>query len=666
MAGRIVHTACPRDCWDTCALLVEVENGRVTGVRGDADHEITRGFICRKARYEMARLYSPQRLLYPMIKRRGEWERVAWNEAIELVASRLQQAREKDGSLSVLHYSDKGTMGWLNDLEERFFNLFGGVTLPKGSLCAAAGNAAQVFDMGNIYGHDPMDFINARAVIIWGRNPAHTNIHLLPIIREAKNRGAVVTVIDPVPTDTAKIADHYISPRPGTDGALALGMARVILEEGLEDQGFIASSTFGFEDYRQMVNQYPLDKVAQITGVPTSTILEMSRQYATTKPGCLIIGYGVQRYQNGGAAVRAIDALAAITGNIGVSGGGANYGNTYSFGLKLDISGRTGKEKRRTFPKAAIAWHILEASEPPVKVLFVTRANPINQLPNTSLVQEAFKSVEFKVVIDLVMTETAAMADVFLPATTFFEQENIYGSWWHNDVTYGERAIEPLGESRPDWEIFYTLAERLGIAGEFGPSKMWIDELLRPFAPLGDSRQLLGKTFRCPGALNVPWADGAFKTPSGKFEFFSARCQKSGADPLPVFRESRENLLNEQLPAAQLPFYLLTPQHRQTIHSQYFNRVEPGERVHVHLNGEAAKRKGIEQGGLVTVKSARGAVTGSAVLHSDYREDVVVIYGGGSPGQGKGANFLTPDGITDIGTGAIYYDCLCDVQPDHS
>lgn len=663
MGTEVIRTACSKDCRDTCTLLVEVAGGRVTGVSGDPDNEITRGFICPKARYELQRLYSPDRLLYPMVRRDGALQRASWDEALDIVAEKLCRYRDDVGSLSVLHYSDKGTMGWLNDLEDRFFNLFGGVTVPWGTLCATAGTTAQALDFGDVIAHDPLDIINSRTILVWGRNPAFTNIHLLPLLKEVRSRGACVVLIDPVPTVTRNFCDHHLAPHPGTDGALALGMARVILDEGLEDHSYIEANVLGFDEFSSMLKNYPVDRVAEITGIATEKIKWLAVLYATQKPGSIQLGFGMQRYSNSGSAVRAIDALAAIAGNIGIAGGGANYSCGYPGKMKADISARDKRTHHRSFPKAAIPRHILQADDPPVKALFITRANPATQLPDSSLTRKAFQSVEFRVVVDLELTETAEMADVVLPCTTFFEQENIYSSWGHNYIIYGRQAIPPLGEAKNDWDIFSGLARRLGFGEEYGSSEQWLDVLLKPFLSGGIGREALkGKSFRCPGAPVVPWSNGSFKTPSGRFEIFSHRAEKMGAPPLPVYSHPSESTPEKHDRCGEYPFSLLSPAHSDSIHSQFYSHVEPGDLPFVHLGAGKAKELGILDGSLVEVVSPRGKLAGRAQLHQDFRDDVVLIYCGGSPRDKRGVNVLTSDRISDLGNGATFYDCRCAVR----
>ncbi len=663
MTTKVIRTACPKDCRDTCSLLVTVKDGRVIKVTGDPENELTQGFDCSKARDELKRLYSPERLIYPRIKDKGSWKRVNWEEALDLIANKIKHYCKNFGSLSIMHYSDAGSMGWLHDLSKRFFNLLGGVTTVKGSLCSAAGKTAQKLDFGDVIAHDPVDILNAKNIIIWGRNPAHTNIHLLPLLKETRGKGAYVTLVDPVPTRSVNYCDRHIAPVPGTDGLLALGMAKIIINKNLHDSTYLKNNVIGFEKFRKSLEDISLGYVEKNTGIDKETIEIIAERYATEKPGAILLGFGLQRYHNSGTTIRAIDALGAITGNIGVQGGGVNYSCGYHRLIKPDITAKKEVKYKREFPKPAAARHILQAANPPVKNLFITTANPAAQLPNSSLVKEAINSVDFTVVLDLEMTETAEMADVVLPVTTFYEQKNIYGAWGHNYITYGERAINPRGEAKNDWEIFAKLAERLGFGKEFGDSDRWLEKLLQPYLDEGtDYQDVIGKTFRCKGAPYVPWRDGNFNTSSGKFELYSEQAKELNIPPLPAYQKLAENITDEML-SGKYSFHLLSPAHVSSIHSQFYENVEPGEYPVVHLGSKVAGKKGIKEGALVNIITERGELTARVKTHSNYRDDVALVYCGGSPRDKKDINRLTSDRITDIGNCGTFYDCLCDIKP---
>ncbi|HEY3316605.1 MAG TPA: molybdopterin-dependent oxidoreductase [Bacillota bacterium] len=678
MAGKheTIRTACPLDCWDACALLVDVEDGRAVAVRGDPDHPITAGFACPKAQRQLERLYSPSRLLYPLVRPApgAAFQRASWDSALDLVAERLTEVKRRYGPLGILLNYDAGAGGLLKSLERRFWNLFGGVTLPVGSLCWGGGIAAQKYDFGDVLGHDPADTPNSRLLILWGRNPVFTSPHFVPLIKKARTAGARVVLIDPVRTASASLADQHIAPRPGSDGALALGMASAIIEEGLLHREFIAARTKGFEEFAALAAEYPPERAADLCDVPAEVIRDLARLYAETKPAAIHLGYGLQRYANGGAAIRAIDALGALTGNIGRAGGGVNYANRASDGAFPDLGAGDRATARRGLVRARLGAEILAAKDPPIKALFVTRSNPVAQSPNTNRLLDALGTVDFKVVVDLTLTDTAAQADVVLPCTTPFEEEDVCFCSWHNHITYGVSVVAPVGEARSDLTIYSALAGRLGFGDELSRSAgEWIEAYFARLAEAGvRAAEVRGTSFRNPFAADVPWADGQFKTPSGRFEFASSRAAADGHDPLPGFAEpvewvgrdraGRGRADRESSGGAEFPLQLITPRHRETLNSQFYMRVSRGRGLEVEVSPGFAEGRRLADGEPVRVVSPRGEVRARVRVNGGLRNDVALIYAGGSLAAGEAVNLLTADRETDLGHGAAYYDCCCDVQ----
>lgn len=667
MARRVVRTGCPLDCFDTCTLLVTVEDGRAVAVRGDPDHPVTRGFTCRKAQLQLERMYSPERLTQPLRRTATGFAPVSWDEALAEIATRLRDVRARYGSTAVLYFADSGSMSALQSLDRRFWNLYGGVTLPVGSLCLGAGAAAQRDDFGAGLMNDPADTVNARYIILWGRNPAWTNIHLVPLLREAKRRGAKVVLIDPLRTASAALADEHISIRPGSDGALALGMAAAIIGAGLVDEDYIARHVYGYDAFKTVVAAYTPERTAELTGVPAETVVRLAREYATTRPAALLPGYGLQRYANGGHTVRALDALAAITGNIGRAGGGIAYVNDYWSFLLADLSAADRAGARRTVGRVRVAEEIRRLSDPPIVFLWTARANPLAQLPDSDAAARAFAAVEFRVAVDFTMTDTAQAADLVLPCAAPFETEDVYSSYWHNYVTWGEAAVAPRPECRSDLAIWADLADALGFYREFAGGDVpkadlprhFLQQLLAPLAARGvDLAQLRGRSLRWPGAPQVAWEDGRFLTPSGKFELYSLAAERRGDDPLPTFREPAET---PRATDGRYPFRLLTPQARDNLHTQFADRLAPPGRLPVHISPATAARLGIAPGDAVIVTSPRGRLSGVAAVDEAVRDDVVLIYSGGHRHDGNAVNVLTPALETDLGRGAAYYDCVCNV-----
>ncbi len=653
---RLVHTACPLNCWDGCAWLVEVVGREVRAVRGVPDHEITRGFLCPKAQYYLDRHRSPRRLRTPLRRSGSGWREVSWNAALDELADRIGKARQTAGTESILSYWDAGSLGLLKGLDRRFWNLFGPITVPTGSLCWSAGLTAQEADFGGNLAHDPTDHANSRFLLLWGRNPLDTNVHLWPFVQQAREGGARVAVIDPVATRTATEADLHLAPRPGSDLALALAMGHAVIEAGMVDEEFLGSRARGFDDYRRLCDRFTPERAEEFTGLRAAVIREMAREYARHSPAAILLGYGLQRHPAGGATVRAIDALAAITGNIGVPGGGVAYANLFVASTFADLGGRPAPH--RGVPRAKLGRMLPELDQPRVSVGVVARANPVAQLPRTSLVVEAFLSLDFLAVIDFELTDTAELADLVLPASTSFEEEDVYACSWHNYLTYGEQAVEPAPECRSDLQIYADLADRLGLGDSFGSKRSpreWIEEALRPLAAWGlKPEDLRGRSVRHPAAPLVPWQDGRFLTASGRMELIGP-----GYSPL-----------SHRPPDGRYPFRLITPQHRLSIHSQSYDRVQaalgqPAEGVPVvMINDRLARELRLRAGSGISVVSPWGRLACRVKPMRGLNPDTLVIYSGGRVGR-NGANVLTPDRLTDIGLGAAFYDCPCRLEAEN-
>ncbi len=670
--SRRVRTACPLDCWDTCAFLVDVSEGRVIGLRGDPDHPVTRGRLCPKARFQLDRHRSPGRLRTPLVRWGERLVNSSWPAALDLVAERLLSARERHGSLSVLHYWDAGSMGYLKNLYHRLFNLFGGVTEPLGSLCLSAGLAAQEADFGRVLCNAPEDLPNTRAVIIWGRNPSDTSPHFVPFIEEARAGGAPVVVIDPLRTATVKdLADRHVAPRPGTDALLALAVAGEILRRGAHDEAFCRERAKGFDEYARAAAGLATARAAEVCDIPEEDILHLAGLLIERRPAAFLMGYGLQRHARGGETVRAIDALAAITGNVGVSGGGANYANMHVAGVLRSLAGKEPASATRGFERPAFGHRVRELADPPVEVLFCERANPLAQLPNLNVVTETWRRIPFKVVAELLPTDTAALADVVLPVADFLEDEDIYYTSWHNHLTWGIPAVEPPEGVWSELRVIAELAERLGCGGEFRRTPaQWLAHALEPLvrsypdlAPGGDPMALRGTTFPNPTVPAVPWAEGPFPTPSGRFEF-GRTWESLAAEPgggAPGAGGEGEPL-----------FHLISPQHRLSLHSQFYDRAlkrtsRETSLPAVFVHPAAAERLGLAGGQVVTVRSAQGELKAQLVLDDGLRQDTICIYSGGTAGHTEAglpasANLLTPDDLTDVGLQAAYYNCLCRLQ----
>jgi len=653
------RSVCPLNCFDLCSLIVHVDQEKITAVGGDPEHPVTRGFICPKGKALAERVYSPDRVITPLVKKSGGWKRISWKDAYELWAEKLNRAKAEYGSQAVLHHFDYGSNGLLRNLDRRFFNVFGGVTVPSGSLCWGSGIAAQLYDFGGYYSNSYGDLVNSRTIILWGRDPAVTNLHLLPFLKEAKQHGATIIVINPTRVKSADLADRYVSLKPGSDGALALGISYVILQERLLDLNFVQQYVHGFAEYAQVVKQFSPEKVSLLCGVPEEDIRELARRYAKQKPGAIIFGYGLQRYANGGQTVRAIDALAAITGNIGIPGGGANYAHQYNAGLFKDLTAPEAGLARREVP-LPLMGRLVPQLDPPIKVAVVTRSNPVCQHPDTGTFIAAFRGIDFKVTIDFQLTDTAEESDLFLPCTTIFEEEDIVANSWNEYIGYAPKLIEPLGEAKPDPLIFSELAAVMGLNSFFGktPSE-WLEEALEPAREshnltLEKLRQGMVKT---PLAREVAWAEREFLTPSGKIELFSQLAAEETGSGTTGYSDPRES---GSATLADYPLNLLTPHPARALHSQF--QSDEDNYPHLEIQRDTAAANNLKHGDLVIVESLRGQLLCRVEINERLRKDTVQLIEGKWIKSGGGVNFLTPAFMPDMGAGVPYYDCRCQVR----
>ncbi|HWJ02478.1 MAG TPA: molybdopterin-dependent oxidoreductase, partial [Verrucomicrobiae bacterium] len=572
----------------------------------------------------------------------------------EIWAAKLMEAKTNFGSQSVLHHFDYGSNGLLRNLDRRFFNVFGGVTVPSGSLCWGSGIAAQQYDFGGYYTHSWADLVNARTIILWGRDPVVTNLHLLPFLKEAKEQGARIVVINPVRVKSADLADTYLSPRPGTDGALALGMAHEILNQRLMDLNFIQNHVQGFAEYAEMVKDFPPEKVEEITGISAGEICELARTYAKQRPAAILCGYGMQRYANGGQTVRAINALGAITGNIALPGGGVNYAHQYNKGLFHDLTLPEAASNYREIPFPLLGTRIPELTDPPIRVAVVTRSNPVLQHPDTTTFIAAFRGIDFKVTIDFHLTDTAEESDLFLPCTTIFEEEDLIATSWNEYIGYAPKIIEPRGEAKPDPVIFSELAGHLGLGEFFAKSpREFIEEALRGKSDL-IVEKLNSGPMKTPFAQDVAWADKKFLTPSGKVELYSVAAAAATGEGTARYSPPRES---GTAVGEGYPLYFLTPHPAKALHSQFNSGEDNYPWLEIHP--ETAGAYNLREGNLVTVESPRGQLVCRAKLNDRLREDTVQVIEGQWLKFGGGVNLLTPGFLPDMGDSVPYYDCRC-------
>lgn len=657
MPEKKIRFSCPLDCFDSCSMIATVDNEKIVKIEGDKNHPLTQGFICQKGRKHLERVYHPDRILTPKKKYKGKWIDISYEEAIDEIAEKLMRIKKEYGSEAVLHFYDSGYGGISKTVDKMFFNYYGGATVHTGSLCWGAGIEAQKIDFGGNKSHVSDDLLNSKTIIIWGRNPADTNIHLMKYLTKAKKNGAFIYLIDPIRTNTARIASEYIRIKPSTDSALALGIANYIIKENLIDEGFIRNHVKGYEEYKKYVDSFTLEYTEEITGVRKEKIKEIAENYSKNKPASIIIGYGLQRYRNGGNNVRSIDALGALTGNIGTKGGGVNYSNKL---IGEYIDGEVKKssryvKKQRKYSKTKLAKFILEAGDPPIKCLFITKANPMVQVPNINKTIEAFNKVDFKVVIDMFMTDTARHADLVLPTTSILEEEDfISNSMYSPYLNYSNRVTQPLNGVMGEYELFRRLAKQIGLKEYPDIEKEeFFKRALRPLIEnFNVSYEYLKENFFTIKDKDIPWKDKKFSTPSGKYELYSETALNQGISPIPMYIPSDNDRKKYKL-------RLITPHFKNSLHSQHFAFEEDIPTIYINKN--TLMKNNLEDDKIVKVESKYGELEAKLEVSEDIGDDIIMIYEGWWHKSGS-VNLLTPDDISDMGEQAAYYECFCRVR----
>jgi anaerobic selenocysteine-containing dehydrogenase len=710
---RIVHTVCSHDCPDSCGVLVTVdERGRAVKVQGDPSHPVTNGFLCGKVAKYLDRVYAPDRILYPLKRRvgaqkgprtRGQedecFERVSWDEALEEIAARLKQTAERYGPESILPYSYAGTIAVLGygSMDRRFFHRLGASQLDR-TICAEAGGEAWKLVYGKKLGAPTEDFKLAKLIVAWGGNIHGNNVHLWPMVQQARRDGGRLIVIDPYRTRTAALADWHIAIRPGTDAALALGMMHVILREGLEDRAYIEAMTHGFEPLYGQVREYTPERVASWTGMTPGEVEQLAREYAKTTPAALRLNYGVQRVENGGTAVRAIIMLPAVTGAWKHRGGGAQLSTSGAFEWDEAVLRRPDLALRsplgrpaRTVNMSKLGEALMELGKdwhdgPAVHALFVYNSNPGAVAPNHNAVVAGLKREDlFTVVHDLFFTDTTDYADYILPATTFLEHTDVQGAYGHYFVQLSQQAIEPPGEARSNVWLFGQLAQRMGFDEECFRDTP--EEMIRQALRIGaDGRsanpqmehitlEQLEEKGHLPLAFHrepdtkpfQPFASGSVPTPSGKIEFYSEALAARGMDPLPAFVPNAESRWSEA--AKRYPLEFLGRKSDNYMNSTFANldghrKMEAGANLKVEIHPLDAEARGISEGDLVRVFNDRGWVHLTAKINGDLPAGVVagrLDWAKLTP-DAVNVNVLTSERVTDIGAGATFYSTLVEVE----
>ncbi|MCI2256404.1 molybdopterin oxidoreductase family protein [Domibacillus sp. PGB-M46] len=660
----VFPSVCSLDCPDQCGLLVHKKNGRIVKVEGDPDHPVTKGSICNKVRNIKERLYDEKRLAYPMKrvgkKGEGRFERITWEEALEAITSRWKELIEADGPESILPYSYYGNMGVLNSesMDRRFFYRLGASQLER-KICQSAGEAGYRYTMGDSKGTNPEDTVHAKLIIFWGVNAVSTNMHQVILAQKARKNGAKIVVIDVHQNQTGKMADWFIPIKPGTDAALALGIMHILFTEHLVDEDFLREYTVGFEELRDHVVQYDPETVAQITGVSVDDLYTLARLYGTTSPSFIRIGNGLQHHDNGGMCIRTIACLPALTGQWLKRGGGAIKGNAGYLAFNSDALQRPDflqNKHTRRINMNQIGRALTELKQP-VKSMFVYSTNPAVVAPEGNKVRKGLEREDlFLVVHDLFLTETAKYADIVLPASSSYENTDFFTSYWHHFVQIQQPVIGPYGESKSNVDVFRLLAQKMGYEEpEFRETdEEMIDRALdypeNPFMKHIDYTSLTEKQFI--RADVKPILPGKLLTPSGKIELYSEKMKQDGYPPLPTYVSIKQD---EKLPYVFIP----APNHN-FLNSTFSNNekhVQLEKEARLYMNVEDAKAAGIEDGDQVRVWNSRGECRLTVSVGIGVLPGAVISQGlwADAPGTNQLVNSLTPDRLSDMGGGAVFF-----------
>ena len=687
----VVRAACPHDCPDTCALLVTVKDGVATEVRGDPEHPTTAGVLCTKVSRYTDRTYHKDRVLYPMKrvgkKGEGKFERISWDEALDTVASRLQTIAATDPQ-AILPYSYAGTMGLVQgeSMSMRFFNRLGSSLLER-TICASAGAAGYKYTMGTRLGTDTEQVQDAKLILIWGGNPIASNLHFWMRVQEAKRRGAKLIAIDPYRSLTAEKCHQHIALLPGTDAALALGIMHVLIAEDLLDTDYIERHTLGFAQLKQRVAEWPPQRVAGVCGISEEEVWQLGRDYGTTaKNGeatMIRANYGLQRIHGGGMAVRNIACLPALVGAWRHGAGGVQVSMSDAFPKNTaalqrpDLLTRQGV-RPRTINMSTIGDELSRPAAPDfgprIDALIVYNANPVAVAPESQKVVRGFAREDlFTVVLEHFQTDTADYADILLPATTQLEHVDVHATYGHVYMMANNAAIKPLGEAKPNTEIFRLLAARMGFDdGCFSDSDDQIAaqafDRKHPRAADFDWNILKQKGWQRLNVAAAVFADGGFTTPSGKCEFYSASMLADGLDPLPTYIAPYESVASNPLLAEKYPLAMISPPARNFLNSSFVNvqslRDTEGE-PHLDVHPDDAAARGIVTGSMVRIFNDRGSMLAKARVTPRARPGLVVglsIWWKKFAGDGKNANEVTSQRLTDMGNAPTFYDVLVQVE----
>lgn len=658
------YGACPHDCPDTCAMVFEVEEAKLVGVHGNSKHPMTRGGLCVKLNDYEKRHYHPERLLYPL-RRTGpkgskQFERISWNEALNEIKDRWDAIINEWGSQAIMPYSYAGHQGLVHGIQsgDAFFNRLG-ATVCERTPCGSGSSTAWLLTHGPSGGMDPESFIHSKYIVIWACNSVSTNLHHWHFVKNARKKGAKVVVIDAHKSRTAQQADWHLMPTPGTDGALAMAMINTIIEEGLIDRDYVENYTVGYDELAERAKARTPEWAESITGVAAEDIRTLAREFSKTKPAAIRIGVALERHYGGGQTIRAVCCIPALTGAWRDVGGGIHQMTFWEHPYKLDVIARPDfiPEGTRVVNSLQVGRALTGEIplDPPIKSMMCWNVNPVAQAPESNKIIEGLLREDlFLVSAEHFISDTAAYADIVLPASMGAEMEDIIFSWGHNYLTYNTKCVTSPGEAISNKEIFRCLAERMGFEED---CFKWSDsECLENFVDWNspacegiDLSYLRQHGFARLGLgtrdNRAPHKEGNFPTPSGKCQFLSPEAANGNfvvapfrqmyeafqpgepLDTLPDYVPSKESVATNPELAKKYPLNIISPKSHGFLNSCYANmshKIRKQGEQFVLINELDASVREIRDGDQVRVFNDRGAFEGHAKITDDVDPGIVV------------------------------------------
>ena len=656
-----VRTACPLDCPDCCTVDVTVENGRILEIDGGDANPVTRNYICAKVRQFASRVYGEDRLLYPALRQgvrgNGVFTRVTWDEALDHIAEQMRRIRDRWGAEAILPFCYGGSNGLLTQ-DTNDAVLFRGFKTSRlaRTVCAAPTGAANQALYGKMPAVTYDDYPHARLIVLWGVNPSASGIHLVPYVREAQRAGARLVVVDPRATTLARHADIHLAPRPGTDLPLALALHRFLFEHDHADETFLARFATGADELRARAAEWSIERAAETAGIEAASLQRFAELYASTSPALVRCGWGLERNRNGGSAAAAILALPAVGGKFGVRGGGFSMSNSAALGIKAaSWMDDVPEPATRLVNMNHLGRALLEYTDPPIKMLFVYNCNPLATMPDQNRVLRGLQRDDlFTIVFDQVFTDTARYADVVLPSTTFLENYDITKAYGPIGLQLVRPVIEPVGESRPNAEVFSALAARLGV----GEAEEETDTLLRIASrlPQNVATELMERGSVTPPFKGAPiqFVDVFPRTIDEKIHLFPPELDRQAPAGLYGFQPD---------PATdRFPLALISPASEKTVSSTLGEQRERAAILQMHPSD--AEARGLSQDDPVRVFNDLGEVQVPLGINRDIRPGTVSLPKGlwrKSTYNGSTSNALVPDSLTDLGGGACFNDARVQV-----